>query len=370
MADKKKSNNLDDILKNINKKYGSDTATFVDKKENTKIETFSTNCFSFDKIFGCGGVPVGRVIDMYGEYSSGKSTMAMYVVAQIQKQGGNAVWIDTEYAFTSDYAEKVGVDVSKLVLVQPSNGEQALNILTEFVNSSTIDIVVLDSTGALVPSKEMEENIEDHNMALQARMISKCLRIITAPAAKNKTTVVFISQLRSKIGSFVGPTTDSTGGKALKFYSSVRLNVQKIKTLKDKADSVIGNRLRIEASKNKVGKPFRKVEINLYFEKGLDVDGDIFDVAVDLGIIKKEGMTFFYGKEKLGVGRDNALEFASSDKKMFDKIREDVYKKDKELNDIGGVIEEEPIEEDKSEAPDNNNKSVNDVFEEVKNDGK
>ena len=327
--EKEKSNKIEDVLKSIAKKYGADVATTGETKDIAKIESFSTNCYSLDGVFGCDGVPVGRVIDIYGEASSGKSTMAMYIVAQAQKTGKVVVWIDTEYSFTYEYAKKIGVDVDKLILVQPNSGEQALNILISFVESGDIGLVVLDSTGSLVAEKELEGNIEDANMALQARMISKCLRVITPSSAKNKTTVVFISQTRSKISTGWspggGPTTDSTGGKALKFYSSVRLKVNKIQKIQAKDKEIIGNRLKIEATKNKVGIPFRIAEVNLYFAKGLDVDGDIFDVALTKGIISKSGNTYSYGGKVLGVGRDTALAGVIAEEGMIDKIRKIVY---------------------------------------------
>lgn len=317
---------LSEVMKELNKKYGAETVMLVNDKESLKIESFPTGCYSFDNIFGTGGVPKGRILDIYGEPSSGKSTMAMFIVAQIQKQGGTAVWIDVEYSFTSDYAKMVGVDTSKLILVQPQNAESALSILNDFVGSGEVDIVVVDSTGALVPTKELEGELEDANVALQARMMSKVLRMITPSCSKNKTSVLFISQTRAKIGIFHGASKDSTGGNALKFYCAVRLNVERIKTLKGTNDEVYGNRLRITATKNKIGKPFKSAEIELYFEKGLDVVGDILDVATEKKIVEKDGNTYAYDKQKLGVGRNSSRDFLEEHADVFDKIREQLFK--------------------------------------------
>lgn len=321
---------LQEVMKELNKKYGAETVTTVDKKENLNIEFFPTGCYSLDKIFGIGGIPKGRILDVYGEFSSGKSTAAMFIVAQIQKQGGTAVWIDTEFSFTSDYAKLVGVDTSKLILVQPNNGETALNIVDQFVSSGEVDIVVIDSTGALVPAKEMEGSIEDANIALQARMMSKLLRVITPTAAKHKTTVLFISQLRSKIGIFRGVAKEATGGSALKYYSAVRLNVQKIKTLKGKADEVIGNRLRITATKNKIGKPFRSCEVELFFEKGLDIIGDVLDQSVEKKLIKKDGNTYTYANQKLGTSRGMARDYLEEKPEVFEQIKNQLLKVEEE----------------------------------------
>jgi recombination protein RecA len=326
--EKAKPNQIEDVLKNIAKKYGNDVVTTGEVKDIANIESISTNCYSLDAVFGCGGLPVGRIIDIYGEASSGKSTMAMYMVAQVQKKGGTCVWIDTEYSFTYEYAKNIGIDVNKLILVQPNTGEEALNIITDFVEAGGISLIVLDSTGSLVAEKEIEGNIEDANMALQARMISKCLRVITPNSAKNKTTVLFISQTRSKISTgwtpAGAPTTDTTGGKALKFYASVRLKVDRIQKIETKEKEIVGNRLKIEATKNKVGIPFRKTEIGLYFAKGIDVEGDIFDVAFSKGLLSKSGNTYSYKDKVLGIGRENALQTLSEDKELYKKVKSEV----------------------------------------------
>ena len=318
----KNKKSLQETIKNINKKYGENAMATIDTSDvRGKIEGISTNCYSLDRIFGCGGFPRGKIIDIYGEPSSGKSTLAMYIVGQIQRGGGKAAWIDSEMAFTTEYAESVGVDNPNLLLSQPETGEQALDMVEQLVNTGEMDIIVIDSTAALVPQKELEGEVTDSNVALQARLLSKGLRMVTGVASRSKTAIVFISQVRDKIGSFVGPSTDSTGGKALKFYSSVRLKVSRIKTLKNKEEAAIGNTLRIEATKNKIGFPFRKAELNLYFKKGLDVVGDILDSATNVGIVKKSGMTYYYGDKKLGGSRQKALDYLEKDGETFEEIK-------------------------------------------------
>lgn len=327
---KGKKISLDDTIKGINKKYGAGVLkTVSDKDERGIVEGIPTNCYSLDKIFGCNGFPRGRIVDIYGVESSGKSTLAMYLVGQIQKQGGKAAWIDAEYAFSTEYAEKVGIDTKKLLLSQPTTGEEALDMVEKLVNTGELDIIVIDSTAALVPAKELEGDIADHNVALQARLLSKGLRMITGVASKSKTAIVFISQVRSKIGVFVGPTTDTTGGKALKFFSSVRLKVSKIKTLKKGTEGVVyGNRLRVEATKNKVGLPFKKAEFDLLFEKGLDVFGDALDCAKKYGIVKVTGLTYSYAGKQIGTSRDKTIKALEEDTKLFDKIKDQLMKKD------------------------------------------
>lgn len=320
---KKNNESLDKAISNINKKYGENFMSTVDSSNmKGSIEGISTNCYSLDRIFGCGGFPRGKIIDIYGEPSSGKSTLAMYIVGQIQKKGGTAVWIDSEMAFTTEYAESVGVDTSNLLLSQPETGEQALDMVEKLIHTGETDIIVVDSTAALVPAKELEGDITDSNVALQARLLSKGLRLITGAASKSKTAVVFISQVREKMqASFVGPSTDSTGGKALKFYASVRLKASRIKTLKDKDEAAIGNTLKIESTKNKIGFPFRKAELNLYFQHGLDVVGDVLDVATNYGIINKSGNTYYYNEQKLGGSRQKARNFLDENEEMFEEIK-------------------------------------------------
>ena len=317
---------LSETLKSINKKFGNNVIMPVSKKENMKVESVPTACPSLNEIFGVGGVPLGRIMDLYGEESQGKSTLAMYIVAEFQKAGKVTAWIDTEQCFTSDYATSIGIDIAKLFLVQPTTGEEAMDILKELVDSGDFGLVVIDSTANITPAREMEGKMGDSHIALQARLIGKALRAITAPAAKNKTTVLFISQLRSNIGMFAGPSQVATGGKAIRFYSSVRMRVKTASKIKGKDNEIIGNRLRIKAEKNKVAKPFRETEIDVYFDKGVDVIADIFDIAVKKEVITKSGNTYTLGDFKLGVGRDNAKEALSVDEKLFDKVKNELWK--------------------------------------------
>lgn len=278
MKDKK---TLNELIKEINKQHGENTISFINEDDiRAKVNWISSGCFSIDRVMG-GGLPMGRIIEIYGAPSGGKSSMALFIVSQIQKNGGQAAYVDAEFSFTKEYADKIGVDTEKLLLVQPDCGEDALDVVVKLIGN--VDIIVVDSTAALVPKKELEGDITDSTVAVQARLISKGLRMITGVSSKSNTIVVFISQIRDKIGGFgggfTGPSTDATGGKALKFYSSIRLEVSKIQGIK-KGDEVIGNKLRIKATKNKVGMPFRTADIDLYFEKGIDVVGDLFDVAV------------------------------------------------------------------------------------------
>lgn len=319
---KNNSKNLKDTIRDLNKKHGSDSIREInDNDERGIIDSVSTGCYSLDNVFGCGGCPRGRIIDIWGQPSSGKSVMAMFIVGQIQKSGGKAAWLDSEFAWSTEYAKKIGVNTKTLLLSQPETCEIALDMVEKLVNTGELDVIVIDSTAALVPSQELKNDIDKVSVALQARLLSKGLRMITGVASKSKTIIIFISQIRDKVGVFFGSTQDSTGGKALKFYSSVRLKVSKIKTLKDKNDVVIGNRLRIEATKNKVGLPFRKAEVSLSFEKGIDIVGDILDCAVEANIIKKSGNTYDYKEMKLGVGRDKVIEFIKNDKNLFKEIK-------------------------------------------------
>jgi len=312
--------NIKEILKETNKKYGKDTAVIADEKGN-ELEAVSTGCYSFDKILGVGGIPLGRIIDLYGMESQGKSTVALHIAAQFQKANKNVAWIDAEACFSAKYSANLGVNVKNMVLIQPENGENAMNILIDFVNKGVFGLIVVDSTANITPQQELEGNIEKHTVALQARLIGKALRAITAPAAKNNTTVLFISQLRNKIGMFAGTGEIATGGLSLKFYSSIRMKVKTIKKLKNKDELIIGNRLRVKVEKNKVANPFGVMEVDLYFDSGIDIGGDIFDIAVEKGFIIKEGNTFFYEKKRIGVGRDNARNELVKNQEMFKKIK-------------------------------------------------
>ena len=312
---------LNEVIKILNKKYGNESILTVGEKGQLEIETISTNCYSLDRIFSCGGLPRGRIIEIFGAESSGKSTLAMYIIAQVQKWGGKAVLVDAEFAFNQDYAAKIGVDTEKLLLSQPNTGEEGLDIVLKMVNTGDVDIIVVDSVAALVPSAELAGEIFDVNIALQARMMSKFLRMITGTVSKTKTVIIFINQIRDKIGIFVGNKVTTTGGHALKFYASVRLEVKTIGKIKNKEGDVVGNKLKVYAAKNKVGLPFRTAEIDLYFEKGIDVFGDLVEVASEEGILEKSGNTYSWNGEKLGVGKDAARDYLEGHPEAFEQIR-------------------------------------------------
>lgn len=301
------TDSLKDTMKDLNKEFGAGSIVEMDDKQ-IKIESIPTGCLALDEVFACGGMPRGRIIEIFGQESSGKSTLALFLVAEVQRQGGQAVWIDAEYAFSREHAENIGVDVDKLIMSQPSSGEEALKTVAKTVETGEVDIIVIDSVPALIPRKELEGEIGDAEMAQLARMMSKGMRMIMASIARNKTVVIFINQTREKIGVYFGNKISTPGGKALKFYSSVRIEVKKGKRIESKDGEVIGNWMNVCAVKNKVGLPFRKTEFELLFREGIDVVGAIFDLAVKEGIITKEGNTHSYADLKLGVGREVAKE--------------------------------------------------------------
>ena len=327
--------NIQDTVKNLNKKYGVDTASLASKTDDIKIESVSTGCYSFDKIIGVDGIPLGRIIDLYGLESQGKSTVALHIAAKFQEAGKVVAWVDTEMCYTNEYAKALGVDTSKLILLQPIYGEQAMNALVDLINPKdgkpVCSLVVVDSTANITSRKEIENDMEKDTIALQARLIGRALRVITAPAAKNKVTVLFISQLRNRIGMFVGTGYVATGGMALKFYSSVRMRVSTIKKLKGKDDNIIGNRLKIKVEKNKVAKPFGEAEVDLYFERGIDIVGDILDVATGEGIVAKSGNTYSYAGNKIGVGRTATIKYLEDHKEVFTEVKKQLLAIDKEL---------------------------------------
>jgi recombination protein RecA len=315
---------LKEVLKDLSKSYGKEVMLDMDDKDTGKIEAISTGCYSLDHVFGCGGLPAGRIVEIHGQPSGGKSTLAMFLVSVIQRIGKKVAWLDAEFAWSQKYAEELGIKIKDLLLFQPQSAEQAMDIIQKLIESGEVSLIVIDSTAALCPEAELEGEIRDQQVALQARILSKGLRMMTGLASRTKTTILFISQMRSKIGYFVGSSETTSGGKALLFYSSIRLKVDKEKSYKGKNEEVIGNRLKIVAEKNKVGIPFRSCSVDLIFSKGIDVIADIFDVAVEHGIIQKDGNTHTYIKEKLGVGRDSSIEFLKINELIYTKIFEQV----------------------------------------------
>ena len=314
---------LDMALAQIDKQFGKGSIMRMGEKGSMAIEAISTGALSLDLALGIGGLPRGRVTEIYGPESSGKSTLAMHVVAEAQRNGGTCAYIDAEHAMDPVYARAIGVDVDQLLISQPDTGEQALEIADMLVRSAAIDVIVIDSVAALTPRAEIEGEMGDSHVGLQARLMSQALRKITANLNKTGTIAVFINQLREKIGVMFGSPETTPGGRALKFYSSVRLDIRRIESLKDGAE-VVGNRTRVKVVKNKVSPPFRQAEFDIMYGKGISREGTLIDMAVDLGIVTKSGAWFTYEGEQLGQGRENAKNFLTEHPEVMVEISEKV----------------------------------------------
>ena len=297
------------------------------------IETIPTGSLSLDIALGLGGVPKGRVVEIYGPESSGKTTVALHMVAEVQKRGGIAGFIDAEHALDPVYAKNIGVDIDNLYISQPDSGEQALEITETMVRSGAVDIIIVDSVAALVPKAEIDGDMGDSHVGLQARLMSQALRKLTPVVSKNNCIVIFINQLREKVGVMFGNPETTTGGRALKFYSSVRMDVRKIETLKAGGE-VIGNRTRVKVVKNKIAPPFKEAEFDIMFGKGISSEGDVLDLATNIDVIQKSGAWFAYNGEKIGQGRENAKQFLIEHKDIYEeveaKVREHYFNKESE----------------------------------------
>src|SRR6476469_8642554 len=319
-------------LSQIDKQFGKGSIMRMGEKGSMAIEAISTGALPLDLALGVGGLPRGRVVEIFGPESSGKSTLAMHVVAEAQRNGGICAYIDAEHAMDPIYAKAIGVDIDQLLISQPDTGEQALEITDMLVRSGAVDVVLIDSVAALTPRAEIEGDMGDTHVGLQARLMSQALRKLTANLARSNTICIFINQLREKIGVMFGSPETTPGGRALKFYSSVRLDIRRVESIKDGAE-VTGNRTRVKVVKNKVSAPFKQAEFDIMYGKGISREGSLLDVAVDLGIVKKSGAWFTYEGEQLGQGRENAKQFLAENV----DITVDIMEKVKAAAGIGPV---------------------------------
>ena len=337
MAKEDKLKALDAAISQIEKQYGKGSIMKLgENAADMNVEAVPTGSLSLDIALGVGGLPKGRIIEVYGPESSGKTTVALHCVAEVQKRGGIAGFIDAEHALDPAYAKNIGVDIDSLYISQPDNGEQALEITETMVRSGAVDIVIVDSVAALVPKAEIDGDMGDSHVGLQARLMSQALRKLTGVISRSKCTVIFINQLREKVGVMFGNPETTTGGRALKFYSSVRLDVRRVETLKQ-AGEVIGNHTRVKIVKNKVAPPFKEAEFDIMFGQGISKEGDILDLAANIDIITKSGAWYSYEGEKIGQGRENAKTYLRENPEFRDmieaKVREHYFSNDEEETD-------------------------------------
>ena len=345
MNNDEKMRALDAAISQIEKQHGKGSVMKLGNSSNDMaVEAIPTGSLSLDSALGVGGIPRGRVVEIYGPESSGKTTVALHMIAEVQKRGGIAGFIDAEHALDPVYAKNIGVDIDNLYISQPDFGEQALEITETFVRSGAVDIVVVDSVAALVPKAEIDGEMGDSHVGLQARLMSQALRKLTGIISKSNCVVIFINQLREKVGIMFGNPETTTGGRALKFYSSVRLDVRRIESIKQSGD-VIGNRVRVKVVKNKVAPPFREAEFDIMFGKGISKEGDLVDLAVESGVVNKSGAWYAYKGEKIGQGRENAKLTLANNPELMEEIDGLV----REFYKVGGeTAEEENVAEEKT----------------------
>jgi recombination protein RecA len=346
-----KESAIKNAVSQIEKQFGKGAIMQLGGGAKMEVPVISTGCLSLDIITGVGGLPRGRVIEIYGPEASGKTTLALQAVAEAQKAGGQAAFIDAEHALDPTYARKLGVKIDELYIAQPDYGEQALEIAEILVRSGGVDIIVIDSVAALVPKAELEGDMGDSHMGLQARLMSQALRKLTAIVSRSKTVFIFLNQMREKIGVYMGSPETTTGGKALKFYSSLRIEVRKILTLKSGTD-IVGGRTRIKIVKNKVSPPFKTTEVDLFFGKGISKEGDIIDLAAQHDIISKTGSWYSYGEEKLGQGKNVVTKLLEDNPSLFEEIRSKILEK----LGIKPIDEKKPEPAKKAEEKTGNNK--------------
>lgn len=315
-----------DAIAQIRQRFGEGSIMRLGEAKAMKVDAITTGCLSLDIALGVGGVPRGRIIEIFGPESSGKTTLAQHIVAEVQKAGGVAAFVDAEHALDPDYAQKIGVNINELLISQPDTGEQALEIVETLVRSNAVDVVVIDSVAALTPKAEIEGDMGQQHMGLQARLMSQALRKLAAIIGKTHTVVIFINQIRNKIGVFFGNPETTTGGNALKFYSSLRIEIRRSAQIKQ-GEQIIGNRTRVKVVKNKVAPPFRSCEFDILYNEGISIAGDLLDVGVPSNIVKKSGNSYTYGEEKLGVGRENAKQYLREHPELMKTIKEEIKKK-------------------------------------------
>lgn len=324
MISEEKQKALEAALGNIEKQFGKGSVMKLgDSSSHMQVEAVPTGCLSLDIALGVGGVPKGRIVEIYGPESSGKTTVALHMVAEVQKRGGIAGFIDAEHALDPVYAKSIGVDIDNLYISQPDNGEQALEITETMVRSGAVDIVIVDSVAALVPKAEIEGDMGDSHVGLQARLMSQALRKLTPVISKSNCVVIFINQLREKVGVMFGNPETTTGGRALKFYSSVRMDVRRIETLKQSGE-MVGNRTRVKIVKNKIAPPFKEAEFDIMFGKGISKEGDILDLAVKCDLVSKSGAWFAYNGDKIGQGRENAKTYLSEHPEIMEELEKNI----------------------------------------------
>lgn len=325
----KTKGDIDKVVEEIKDKFGEGMIMKLGEVKKVDVEAIPTGSVSLDIALGIGGVPRGRIIEIYGPESSGKTTLTLHIIANAQKMGGIAAFVDAEHALDPEYAKKIGVKINDLLISQPDTGEQALDIVETLVRSNAVDVIVVDSVAALTPKAEIEGDMGDQHIGRQARLMSQALRKLTAIVAKTNVVVIFINQIRMKIGVMFGNPETTTGGQALKFYSSVRIDVRRIAQIK-KGDDVVGNRTKAKVVKNKVAPPFKTAEFDIMYNEGVSMSGDLVDTGAKFDIVKKSGNTFTFGEVKLGVGRENAKKFLSENPKVASEIAKAIKGKFKE----------------------------------------
>lgn len=327
-----KNKDLENVVEEIREKFGEGVIMKLGDVKKVDVESIPTGSISLDIALGIGGIPRGRVIEVYGPESSGKTTLALHIIANAQRAGGTAAFIDAEHALDPEYAKKIGVNINDLLISQPDNGEQALDIVETLVSSGQISIIVVDSVAALVPRAEIEGEMGDQHMGRQARLMSQALRKLTSIISKTNCTVIFINQIRMKIGVVFGNPETTTGGNALKFYCSVRIEVRRSAQIK-KGEEIVGNRTKIKIVKNKVAPPFRTTEFDIMYNEGISASGDVLDTGVKYEIVTKKGNSYSFGEVKLGTGRETAKKTLKDDEKMAKEISKEIYKKIKETEE-------------------------------------